>query len=103
MVRWIALAATAWIAAEGALAAQSVAPAPNEEIIVEGRRTSERYRLPTELRPIATADLLKPPAAADPRLACHGVGAYGCGTEVLPIVTVRGDGSTQIGAEPEER
>lgn len=84
-------------------AAPSVKNPADVEIIVEGRRTSDRYRLPADLRPIAPVDALNPPAAADPRLACHGVGAYGCGTQVLPIVTVRGDGSTQIGATPNDR
>ena len=87
-----------------AIAAQPQ-PAPptagDPEIIIEGRRAGERYRLPTDMRG-PPPEASRAPAAADARLACAGVGAYGCGTEVLPIVTVRGDGSVQIGA-PEGR
>ena len=71
------------------------------EIVIEGRALGERYRLPTDMRG-PPPETRRAPAAADPRLACNGIGAYGCGTEVLPIVTVRGDGSVQIGATPEE-
>ena len=81
-------------------------PAPaasGAEIIVEGRRTTDRYRIPIETRTSSPADAAPPPAAADPRIACHGVGAYGCGTDVLPLVTFRSDGSTQIGVTSKDQ
>lgn len=91
-----------WLAAIPAAAAP-VQREGEAEIIVEGRRTGDRYRIPEKLRPLPPTDTARAPAASDPRLACQGVGAYGCGTEVLPIVTVRGDGSVQVGATPDGR
>ena len=67
--------------------AQSIPP----DIVIEGRRERERYRLPqAESRAPAARDGAT--AATDPRLACHNVGPLGCGTATVPIVTVGGDG-----------
>lgn len=101
MLRVLATSGLIGLAVPAAGAEPPLAPdASGAEIIVEGRRTTDRYRLPEVLRPLASSDRYQPPAAADPRIACHNVGAFGCGTEVLPILTVRGDGSIQIGSDP---
>jgi hypothetical protein len=72
------------------------------EIVIEGRRSpSEKYRIPPALRTL-------PPErdhradAFDPRLGCRMVGPRGCGTPVLPIFTVTGDGKVRIGAAKEQ-
>ncbi|GAA4714130.1 hypothetical protein H9L13_04440 [Sphingomonas lutea] len=85
------------------LAAQAAPQPPDpDEIIVEGRRANERYRLPQDMR-MALPEASSAPRAFDPRLACQNVGPYSCGTDLVPIVTVRSDGSTQIGTGPDER
>jgi dienelactone hydrolase len=100
------IAATGLMALAAPLVSAEPQPPPvanGAEIIVEGRGTPDRYRLPVETRTASPADAVRAPAAADPRMACHSVGAYGCGTDVLPILTFRSDGSTHIGATPEGR
>ena len=93
-----------WLSALPASAEPQPAPSASDaEIVIEGRSTGDRYRIPEKLRPLTPADTPRAPALSDPRLACSNVGPYGCGTEVLPILTVRGDGSTQIGATPDGR
>jgi hypothetical protein len=84
----------------------SSATTPNvrseQEIVIEGRRSpSEKYRIPPALRTL-------PPErdhradAFDRRLACRMVGRRGCGTPLLPIFTVTGDGKVRIGAAKEQ-
>ena len=96
----------------GALAAPGARSQPTEsvpqnagsiahpEIVVEGRRKSERYRIPPELRTMPR-EIERRTQAADPRLACRMVGPRGCGTPVMPIVTVTGDGKVRSGAARE--
>jgi hypothetical protein len=66
------------------------------DIVVEGRRSTDPYRIPEELRMIP----IQPDHRAssiDPMLACHGVGPNGCGIEPLPILTVGSDGKVRVG------
>lgn len=72
-----------------------------EEIIVEGRRKSERYRIPPELRTLPKERDMRA-QSFDPRLACMAVGPRGCGPPLMRIFTITGDGKTSIGAPKEE-
>lgn len=97
---------TLWINLIGMAAQAAAVPAPPDppeqrEIIVEGRRHQDRYRLPPELRTLP-AERDGRMAGSDPSLACHNVGPLGCGTKLMPILTVRG-GQTIIGDEGEPR
>lgn len=87
------------VAAEPALAAkpdESAREATQHEIVVEGRRNNERYRLPQEFRttPAPTSHRL---SSIDPRLSCRAVGPRGCGLDPLPILTFKSDGSVEVG------
>ena len=72
-----------------------------DEIIVRGRRTTERYRIPPELRSQPTRSDHRV-RAFDPQMACHGVGPVGCGMKPLHIITVGADGEVRVGAELQE-
>jgi hypothetical protein len=67
-----------------------------EEIIVRGQR-SERYRIPPELRTLPAERPERWRKALNRDLGCQRVGPRGCGTPVLPIFTVTGDGKVRIG------
>ena len=86
--------------AQSNAAPQNASSIAHPEIVVEGRRKSERYRIPPELRTIPR-EIERRTQAADPRLACRMVGPRGCGTPVMPIFTVTGDGKVRIGAARE--
>ena len=70
------------------------------EIIVRGERLGDRYRIPVELRtrPVETDRRV---GAIDPKLACSNVGPFGCGTDTLPILTLRSGGDVTVGATKE--
>lgn len=68
------------------------------DIVVYGRRTDDRYRIPEELRNSPSAAPDRRASGIDPRLACQAVGPMGCGIKPLPIITVGSDGKVRIGA-----
>lgn len=65
-------------------------------IVVEGRRSNERYRIPQELRTLPP-EYDRHARASDPRLACRAVGPMGCGITPNRLLTVSGDGKVQFG------
>lgn len=75
-----------------------VAKSDQDEIIVRGQR-SERYRIPPELRNLAPERSERWRKEANRDNFCRGVGPRGCGTPVVPIFTVTGDGKVRIGAK----
>ena len=66
------------------------------EIVVHGRRSDE-YRIPEELRtlPAERSERWRKQVGGD--LSCQHVGPRGCGTPLMPIFTVGGDGKVRIG------
>jgi hypothetical protein len=74
----------------------AVTAAEQEEIIVRGQR-SERYRIPPELRtlPAERSERWRKSYGRD--FGCQRVGPRGCGTPVVPIFTITGDGKVRIG------
>lgn len=70
------------------------------DILVQGQRREQRYRLPPDLRtPPPRPDHRA--AGIDPNLACMGVGPMGCGLKPLPILTMGSDGALKVG-DPNE-
>lgn len=69
-----------------------------DEIVVRGQR-NERYRIPPALRtlPAERSERWRQSVSRD--LGCQHVGPRGCGTPVLPIFTVTGDGKVRIGQD----
>ncbi len=85
-------------------AANAPAPPPPSDcsqaagqIVVCGRRGSDKYRIAPQFRPQEERPADARRAAIDPRLECRNVGPRGCGTELVPIITVAGDGSVRVG------
>jgi len=76
--------------------AQQQSEGASQEIVVEGRRPNDRYRIPEELRTIPGQPDHRA-SSIGPMLACHGVGLNGCGTKPLPIITIGSDGKVRIG------
>ena len=75
-----------------------IAKSDQDEIIVRGQR-SERYRIPQELRNLAPEKSERWRKEANRDNFCQRVGPRGCGTPVVPIFTVTGDGKVRIGAK----
>ena len=71
-----------------------------DPIIVRGN-PSERYRIPEELRRMQPEKSERWRKQVDRDLGCQHVGPRSCGTPVMPIFTIKGDGSTQIGSKPD--
>jgi hypothetical protein len=67
-----------------------------EAIVVHGKR-SEQYRIPEELRTLRPEKSERWRKLTNRDLSCQQVGPRGCGTPVLPIFTVGGDGKVRIG------
>jgi SHS family lactate transporter-like MFS transporter len=93
------------------LLAQSTGPAnPNvangnsADIVVQGNRSSDRYRLPQQFRnePSETTDRWRT-AVKNDHSACHDVGPHGCGFQGNTVFTLRSDGSARAGYPGEGR
>lgn len=71
--------------------------APNDEIVVTGRRGNSKYRLAPEFRPVTEdpADRSGRDLARD--WLCHNVGPRGCPMKLDRLITFRSNGSVQIG------
>ena len=82
------------------LPAQSAKPGTEEPIIVEGN-PSERFRIPEPLRRLPAERTERWRNQVNRDLGCQHVGPRGCGTPVVPIFTLKADGSTQVGSKPE--
>ena len=74
-----------------------VTGAATDEIVIRGQRSSERYRIPPELRRLPTEKSERWRKEANRNFFCQRVGPRGCGTPVVPIFTVTGDGKVRIG------
>jgi hypothetical protein len=69
-----------------------------DEIVVHGRR-SDQHRIPLELRVLPPERSERWRKATNRDLSCQHVGPRGCGTPVMPIVTIGADGKVRIGAK----
>ena len=69
-----------------------------DQIVVTGRRESEKYRLPPQFRPVKEdpADRTRRNLTRD--WACHNVGPRGCPMQLNRIIGVGSDGSVQVGS-----
>lgn len=82
------------------VAGQSGTPAlhpPDDQIVVTGRRDGEKYRLPTQFRPVKEdpADRSRRALARD--WLCHNVGPRGCPMKLNPLITAGSGGSVRFG------
>ena len=81
--------------------ASAAVSADDDTIVIEGRRKSERYRIPPELRTLPKERDMRA-QSFDPRLACAAVGPRGCGPPLMRIFTITGDGKASIGSPKDE-
>jgi hypothetical protein len=67
------------------------------DIIVTGRRDSDKYRLPPQFRPVKEdpADRSRRNLTRD--WSCHNVGPRGCPMQLNRIIGIGSDGSVHVG------
>ena len=72
-------------------------PSSDREIVVTGRRDSEKYRLPPQFRPVKEdpADRSRRNLTRD--WSCHNVGPRGCPMQLNRLITVGSSGSVHVG------